>query len=99
MRIDKFLKSSRLVKRRTVAKELADAGRVAVNGRVAKAGTEVVPGDIVTLRYGNRTVEVRVLRLLENPRKDAAGEMYELLSATGPAGGDEDPDDEEDERD
>jgi ribosomal 50S subunit-recycling heat shock protein len=98
LRIDKFLKSSRLVKRRTVAKELADAGRVSVNGRVAKAGTEVAPGDIVTLRYGNRTVEVKVLRLLDNPRKESAGEMYELLSPTGPGvAEDADAEDEEEE--
>lgn len=83
MRLDKFLKASRLIKRRTVAKEVADAGRISVNGRVAKAGTEVAIGDLITIRYSGRTVEVRVLLLTENPRKEAAEDMYELISDTG----------------
>jgi ribosomal 50S subunit-recycling heat shock protein len=82
VRLDKFLKASRLVKRRTVAKELCDAGRITVGGRTAKAGTEVKVGDILAIRYGNRVVEVRVLRLVENPRKDEAAAMYEVLSET-----------------
>ncbi|MCL6454558.1 MAG: RNA-binding S4 domain-containing protein [Alicyclobacillus sp.] len=80
MRLDKFLKASRLIKRRTVAKEVADAGRISVNGRVAKAGTEVSVGDVITLRFAKQTVEVRVASLVENPRKEAAQELYEVLS-------------------
>lgn len=79
MRLDKFLKVSRLIKRRTVAKEVCDAGRVSINGRVAKAGSEVQIGDVLTIRYGQRTVEVRVLKLLENPSKEAAASLYESL--------------------
>ncbi|QSO47939.1 RNA-binding S4 domain-containing protein [Alicyclobacillus mengziensis] len=86
MRLDKFLKASRLIKRRTVAKEVADAGRISVNGRVAKAGTEVAVGDTITIRYASRTVEVRALLLTENPRKEAAEEMYELISDSGREG-------------
>ncbi|RIV21762.1 RNA-binding S4 domain-containing protein [Alicyclobacillaceae bacterium I2511] len=79
MRLDKFLKTSRLIKRRTVAKEVTDAGRVWVNGKVAKAATEVKVGDVLRLRYGNRITEVQVLLVTENPRKEAAAEMYEIL--------------------
>ncbi|MCL6637354.1 MAG: RNA-binding S4 domain-containing protein [Alicyclobacillus sp.] len=81
MRLDKFLKVSRLVKRRTVAKELADAGRVDINGRPAKAATEVHLGDVVTLHFGNRTLVVRVAQLLDNPRKEMATNMYEVVQA------------------
>ena len=66
-----------------MAKEVADAGRISVNGRVAKAGTEVAVGDVLTIRYANRTLEVRALQLTENPRKEVADEMYELISSTG----------------
>ncbi|MCF8566309.1 RNA-binding S4 domain-containing protein [Alicyclobacillus tolerans] len=79
MRLDKYLKVSRLIKRRTVAKEICDAGRISVNGRVAKAGSEVSIGDVLTIRYGQRTLEVRVVQLLENPTKDAAAGLYEII--------------------
>ena len=69
-----------------MAKEVADAGRISVNGRVAKAGTEVAVGDTITIRYASRTVEVRALLLTENPRKEAAEEMYELISDSGREG-------------
>ncbi|MCL6444789.1 MAG: RNA-binding S4 domain-containing protein [Alicyclobacillus sp.] len=82
MRLDKFLKVSRLIKRRTVAKEICDAGRIAVNGRVAKAGTELKVGDVLTIRYGPRTVEVRIEQLVDNPRKEAAPTLYTVLSDT-----------------
>lgn len=80
MRLDKYLKNSRLIKRRTVAKEICDAGRISVNNRVAKAGSEIAIGDVLMIRYGQRTLEVRVLRLDENPRKENAAEMYEILN-------------------
>jgi ribosomal 50S subunit-recycling heat shock protein len=80
LRLDKFLKVSRLIKRRTVAKEVSDAGRISINGKVAKASSEVQIGDVVSIRYGQRTVEARILQLLESPRKEAASSMYEIIS-------------------
>lgn len=71
-----------MVKRRTVAKELCDAGRISVNGRVAKAGSELREGDVLTIRYGQREVSVRAVQFLDNPRKEAASELYEVLSGT-----------------
>ncbi|OFW82204.1 MAG: hypothetical protein A2201_13590 [Alicyclobacillus sp. RIFOXYA1_FULL_53_8] len=82
MRLDKFLKSSRLIKRRTVAKEICDAGRISLNGRVAKAGSEVSVGDVLLVRYGQRTLEVRVVELQENPRKENAAQLYEVLTGS-----------------
>jgi len=79
MRLDKFLKVSRLIKRRTVAKELADQGRVIVNGRPAKAATEVNPGDILDIRFGQKTMTVKVTDLKETVKKDEAAELYEIL--------------------
>ncbi|PTX55247.1 ribosomal 50S subunit-recycling heat shock protein [Melghirimyces profundicolus] len=82
MRLDKFLKSSRLVKRRTLAKEVCDQGRVEINGRPAKAGTAVAVGDEVAVRFGNRTLRVRVESLKETTRKSEAGELYTVLEQT-----------------
>jgi ribosomal 50S subunit-recycling heat shock protein len=79
LRLDKFLKSSRLIKRRTVAKEISEAGRILINGKVAKPGSDVKVGDVLTIKYGNKTVEARVLQLLENPRKEQAEDMYEII--------------------
>ncbi|MBX5436604.1 MAG: RNA-binding S4 domain-containing protein [Alicyclobacillaceae bacterium] len=79
MRLDKFLKVSRLVKRRTVAKEMCDAGRVTLNGRIAKAASEVAVGDVVSIRYGSRLVEVRVDELSDNPRKESAASLYSVI--------------------
>lgn len=84
MRLDKYLKSSRLIKRRTVAKEICDAGRISVNDRVAKAGSEIAIGDVLLIRYGQRTLTVRVLKLEENPRKENAAQLYEILSGSAP---------------
>ncbi|MDR2611180.1 MAG: RNA-binding S4 domain-containing protein [Clostridiales Family XIII bacterium] len=80
MRVDKFLKVSRIVKRRTVAKEACDAGRVSVNGRTAKAGNEVAAGDEVAVRFGTSALRVRVVSVAENVRKEDAADMYEILS-------------------
>ena len=79
MRLDKYLKVSRLIKRRTVANEACDAGRVLVNGKVAKAGTAVKEGDTIELMFGTRTVKVRVLNIVETVRKEDAAGMYELM--------------------
>lgn len=69
-----------MIKRRTVAKEICDAGRIQVNGKVAKAGTELKIGDVLTIRYGQRTVSVRVVQLTETARKEMASQLYEVQS-------------------
>lgn len=80
MRLDKFLKVSRLVKRRTLAKEVCDQGRVQVNGRPAKAGTNVSVGDQLTIRFGKKLLTVRVDSIAETSRKSEAGQMYTIVS-------------------
>ena len=79
MRLDKFLKVSRLIKRRTVANEACDAGRVKVNDAVAKASTKVKPGDIIEIAFGNKTVRAEVLTLKETTKKEEAGELFKYL--------------------
>ena len=76
MRLDKYLKVSRLIKRRTVANEACDNGRISVNGRVVKASYEVKVGDRIELAMGQRTVAVEVVQVADNVRKDDAGAMY-----------------------
>lgn len=80
MRLDKWLKVSRLIKRRTVAKEVCEAGRVALNGRPAKAGSDVKPGDRLTISYGGRVTEARIILVAETIRSELASTMYELIS-------------------
>ena len=79
MRIDKYLKVSRLIKRRTVANEACDAGRVSVNGKAVKASYDVKEGDVIEIAFGTRTVKAKVLSLFESTKKDDAKDMYELL--------------------
>ena len=79
MRLDKFLKVSRLIKRRTVANEACDAGRVLVNGKSAKASLNVKEGDVIEIEFGTRTVKVEVLDVQETVRKDEAKERYKYL--------------------
>ena len=79
MRLDKFLKVSRLIKRRTVANEACDNARVSVNGRPAKASYDVKVGDVLRIQFGARTVTVEVLQVSENVRKDDAVGMYREL--------------------
>lgn len=79
MRIDKYLKLSRIIKRRTVANEACDGGRIVVNGKVVKASYDVKIGDIVEISFGNKTVKARVESLNENAKKDDATEMYTIL--------------------
>lgn len=81
MRLDKFLKVSRIIKRRTVAKEIADKGRIQVNGRVAKSSTDLTVGDTLIIGFGNRTLQVRVDELVETTKKDAAESMYTIISS------------------
>ena len=79
MRIDKFLKNSRLIKRRTVAKDACDQGRVFVNDKVAKAGTEVRVGDVIRVEFGNSSVSDRVLDIKDSSKKEDAAGMYEII--------------------
>ena len=79
MRLDKYLKVSRVIKRRTLANEVADAGRVLVNGKPAKASYTVKLGDIIEVTFGNRPVKIRVLSDLEQKGKDVAREMFEII--------------------
>ena len=79
MRLDKYLKVSRIIKRRTVAKEACDGGRVTINGRVAKAGAEVKEGDVMEIRFGNRVGRYEITDVKEVVRKENAAEMYRVL--------------------
>ncbi|MCD8119910.1 MAG: RNA-binding S4 domain-containing protein [Lachnospiraceae bacterium] len=79
MRLDKYLKVSRLIKRRTVANEACDAGRVTVNGKPAKASANVKEGDVIEIGFGTRSVKAKVLSVAETVRKEEAENMYELL--------------------
>ena len=77
MRLDKFLKNSRLIKRRTVAKDACDGGRIQVNGQVAKAGTQLKVGDEISIQLGEKGIKVKVKALLDHVTKDDADKMYE----------------------
>ena len=79
MRLDKYLKVSRLIKRRTVANEVADAGRILINGKTAKA-SQAVKADIIEVTFGNRPIKVKVLSDVEPRTKDVAREMYEIIA-------------------
>lgn len=79
MRLDKFLKVSRLIRRRTVANEACDAGRVSVNGKPAKASLHVKVGDIIEIVFGNRSVKAEVLMLADTQKKEDAKEMFRYL--------------------
>ena len=79
MRLDKFLKVSRLIKRRTVANEACDAGRVTVNGKPAKASYQVSVGDVIEIVFGNKSVKVEVLLLADTQKKEEAKEMFRYL--------------------
>ncbi|MCR5654667.1 MAG: RNA-binding S4 domain-containing protein [Lachnospiraceae bacterium] len=79
MRLDKYLKVSRLIKRRTVANEACDAGRVMINGKVAKASVDVKVGDEITINFGNKDVRVEVLSVADTAKKDEAKELFKYL--------------------
>lgn len=80
MRIDKYLKNSRLIKRRSVAKDACDAGKISINGKVVKAGSEVSVGDQIEMSFGERVVKVEVIELKEHVTKDGAKELYKQLN-------------------
>ena len=79
MRLDMFLKVSRLIKRRTVANEACDAGRVLVNGTVAKASVKVKVGDVIEIQFGTKSVKVEVLEIQDNTKKEEAKELFRYL--------------------
>ena len=80
MRLDKYLKVSRIIKRRTVANEACDNSRVMINGKPAKASSQVKEGDVLEISFGNRTVKVKVLFASENVKKEDSKDMYEVIS-------------------
>ncbi|MBQ9391396.1 MAG: RNA-binding S4 domain-containing protein [Lachnospiraceae bacterium] len=79
MRLDKYLKVSRLIKRRTIAQEACDAGRVKVNDRVAKSSTKVKVGDIIEIEFGNKSVKVKVLDIQDTTKKEEAKDLFEYI--------------------
>ncbi|MDU5105157.1 MULTISPECIES: RNA-binding S4 domain-containing protein [unclassified Clostridium] len=79
MRLDKYLKVSRIIKRRTVAKEVCEGDRVSINGKIAKPSTVVKEGDIIEIQFANRTLKARIVNIAEHVRKENAKEMYEIL--------------------
>ena len=83
MRLDKYLKVTRLIKRRTVANEACDAGRVLLNGKIARASAPVKAGDTITIQFGNRDVTVEVLQVAETVRKEDADGMYRVIPGEG----------------
>ncbi|EMB79398.1 hypothetical protein SMU50_02677 [Streptococcus mutans 5SM3] len=82
MRLDKYLKVSRIIKRRSVAKEVADRGRIKVNGILAKSSTDLKINDIIEMRFGNKLLTVRVLEMKDSTKKEDAVKMYEIISET-----------------
>ncbi len=79
MRLDKYLKASRIIKRRTVANELCDAGHVSVNGKVQRASYDVKENDVIEVKMGEKLIRVQVVSVLEYAKKENAGDMYKLL--------------------
>ncbi|EJN94780.1 RNA-binding S4 domain-containing protein [Streptococcus ratti] len=82
MRLDKYLKVSRIIKRRPIAKEVADKGRVKVNGILAKSSTDLKINDTIEIRFGSKLLTVRVLEMKDSTKKDDAANMYEIISET-----------------
>ena len=79
MRLDKYLKVSRIIKRRTIANEACDAGRVSVNGRVARASLDIKAGDVIEISFGAKNVKVQVLNVSETVKKDDAALLYKII--------------------
>ena len=82
MRLDKFLKVSRIIKRRSVAKEIAEQGRILINNRPAKSSSQVVAGDTLTIKFGNKTETVKVNQIVETTKKSEAENMYKIIDET-----------------
>lgn len=79
MRLDKYLKVSRIIKRRTVAKEACENGRVMINGKVAKASTDVKENDIIEIAFASKTIKAKIINIAEHVRKEDAKEMYTII--------------------
>lgn len=79
MRLDKFLKTARIIKRRTIANEACDAGRVSVNGKVARASYDVKVGDVIEIAFGTRNVKVQVTAVVDAVKKDDAANLYKIV--------------------
>lgn len=79
MRLDKFLKVSRIIKRRTIAKEISDAGRITINDSIAKSSSKVALNDLIVIQYGSKRLTVKVTKLIDSTKKDDAKEMYEIV--------------------
>lgn len=79
MRIDKYLKNSRIIKRRSVAKKACEQGRVVINDRKVKPGDKVKVGDVIKIEFGTGTMKVEVLKVIDNPSKNKADELYKVL--------------------
>lgn len=88
MRLDKYLKVSRIIKRRTVAKEACEGGRVSINSKIAKPSTEVKEGDIIEIAFANKKLKAKIINIAEHVKKDDAKTMYEIVE------GEEDRDEE-----
>ncbi|SCC03600.1 RNA-binding S4 domain-containing protein [Weissella bombi] len=82
MRLDKYLKVARLIKRRSVAKDISDQGRIDINGKTAKSSSDVKTGDELTIRFGNKTTTIEIERIVETTKKDEAEHMYRIVSET-----------------
>lgn len=82
MRLDKYLKVARIIKRRTVAKEVADKGRIQVNGQLAKSSTNIKVGDEIQITFGNKVLTIEVTQIQDSTKKEDAKEMYRILSET-----------------
>lgn len=82
MRLDKFLKVSRIIKRRSVAKEIADQGRILINNRPAKSSSRVVAGDTLAIKFGNKTETVKINQIVETTKKSEAEDMYKIIDET-----------------
>ena len=80
MRLDKYLKVSRIIKRRTIAKEACSSGRVSINDKVAKAGTVVSEGDTIEIKFANEILKAKIINILEHVTKDTAKQMYEMIA-------------------
>lgn len=79
MRLDKYLKVSRLIKRRTLAKEVADSGRITVNDKIAKSSTKVEESDVISITFGSKIVTVKIIKIVDSTKKEDAANMYEII--------------------
>lgn len=79
MRLDKYLKVARLIKRRTLAKEVADSGRITVNDKIAKSSTKVAESDIISITFGSKIVTVKIVKIVDSTKKEDAANMYEII--------------------